>query len=211
MKIQKNYWFCSFAVTIYSCKQQPELHTQAVPHITPAFSVFILPYKNFDTALIPFVKKEITAFYRCSATVLPETDLPANAFYAPRQRYRADSLLRFQKAMAGKAAAVVGLTDKDISTTHNNINDWGVFGLGYNPGKVCIISLHRLKKASSSLPQLKERLAKVVLHELGHNLGLPHCSKDITCLMNDAGGTIKQVDREKKWICENCRKLLAEE
>lgn len=186
------------------------MRTQAAPQIAPVFSVSILPYKNFDTALISFVKQEITAFYSCTVTVLPETDLPANAFYAPRQRYRADSLLRFQKTMAGNAAAMVGLTDKDISTTHNNSGDWGVFGLGYNPGKACVISLYRLKKASSSVLQLKERLAKVVLHELGHNLGLPHCNKEITCLMNDAGGTIRQVDRERKWLCENCRLLLSQ-
>lgn len=198
-------------VLMTACKQPPKLRNASSPEMSAAFSVAILPYNNFDTALISFAGNEIAAFYNCTVTVLPVKNLPLSAFYAPRQRYKADTLLQFQKNLAGNAAAVVGLTDKDISTASNGINDWGVFGLGYHPGKACVISIYRLKRASSSETQLKERLAKVVLHELGHNLGLPHCSKDSTCLMNDAKGTISQVDREQKWLCGNCTKLLAKE
>jgi predicted Zn-dependent protease len=40
-------------------------------------------------------------------------------------------------------------------------------------------------------------------------MGLPHCTYDPECLMNDAGGTIKQVDREKKRLCSSCILKLA--
>ncbi|MGF2413036.1 MAG: zinc-dependent metalloprotease family protein, partial [Ferruginibacter sp.] len=166
----------------------------------------LMPYKGFDTTLLKEVLKEIEAFYVCNAIIFPANDLPENAFYAPRQRYKADSLLLFQKQLAKDGIrSVVGFTAKDISTS---TPDWGIFGLGYCPGKACVISTCRLQKASATTAQLKERLIKVVLHELGHNLGLPHCTADKECLLTDAGGTIKQVDNERKWLCSNCTQIL---
>jgi archaemetzincin len=48
-------------------------------------------------------------------------------------------------------------------------------------------------------------LVKVALHEIGYNLGMEHCDIDKKRMMNDANGTIKQVDAEKVWLCDKCR------
>jgi archaemetzincin len=171
-------------------------------------TIALLPYNGFNTALFRDIKNEIAGFYHCSIKILPAQPLPASAWYAPRSRYKADSLLVFQQAFASNVDAVAGFTAKDISTSNGSIPDWGVFGLGYCPGKACVISVYRLQKASNTTGQLKERLIKVVLHELGHNFGLPHCSQSATCLMADAGGTLAQVNREQKALCDACRKKL---
>jgi archaemetzincin len=174
-------------------------------------TVALLPYKGFELSLLPGVKKGIEDFYKCRVIVLSISNLPANAFYSSRQRYKADSLLKFQKQLGIEGiASVAGFTDRDISTALGSIPDWGIFGLGYCPGKSCIISTCRLKKASVNTAQLKERLLKVVLHEMGHNLGLPHCTYNKECLMTDAGGTIKQVDGEKIWLCVHCKEILGQ-
>jgi archaemetzincin len=152
------------------------------------------------------VQRETEQFYNCEVTILKAVPLPSSAFYAPANRYKADSLLQHQKGMLNNSInAVAGFTNKDISTSLKNKPDWGIFGLGLCPGKVCVISDYRLQRASKTVPQLKERLIKVVLHELGHNLGLQHCTTNAQCLMTDAGGTIEQVDREKKWLCDSCQ------
>jgi archaemetzincin len=101
------------------------------------------------------------------------------------------------------------ITERDIS--HNNKEkadpEWGIMGLGLNPGKTAIISTFRLKKGVSQ-QKILERLEKVALHEIGHNLGLAHCTNNDRCMMTAAKGTVKQVDLMKVWLCEKCKQKL---
>lgn len=80
-------------------------------------------------------------------------------------------------------------------------------GLGLRPGKTAIISTFRLKNGVSQ-QKILERLEKVALHEIGHNLGLAHCSNNDRCMMTAAKGTVKQVDLMKVWLCEKCKQKL---
>lgn len=125
---------------------------------------------------------------------------PAAAYYASRKRYRADSIIRILRDKVGTDTIMVGLVSFDISTTKNGIKDWGVMGLGYRPGKACVISTFRLQQA-----KLKEQFFKVVLHEIGHTQGLPHCPIK-NCLMRDAKGG-NHLDEEIAF-CKNCKKYL---
>ncbi|MFN8252096.1 MAG: zinc-dependent metalloprotease family protein [Ferruginibacter sp.] len=192
-----------------ACQSAPKLRSEKSPAAPPSFNVSLLPYNDFDTSLVPFVKEQVSNFYNCRVIVLQQCALPSSAFYKPRRRYKADSLLLFQQNYPAGKGIVIGLTGRDISTSNEKSDDWGVFGLGYCPGKACVVSVYRLKSASGGTATLKERLAKVVLHELGHNLGLPHCDNDPGCLMNDARGTISQVDMEQRRFCDKCKNLLS--
>ncbi|MFZ6014024.1 MAG: matrixin family metalloprotease [Bacteroidota bacterium] len=51
------------------------------------------------------------------------------------------------------------------------------------------------------------RLKKVALHEIGHNIGLDHCSST-ECFMRDAAETITTVDRVGCSLCEICKRNL---
>lgn len=125
---------------------------------------------------------------------------PNTAYIKKRNRYRADSLLRYLLTTRKEDTIAVGLTNFDISTTKGHIEDWGVMGLGYRPGKACLISTFRLHKSN-----MKQQFFKVVLHEIGHTLNLPHCENK-TCLMRDAEGG-NPLDSEKDF-CFKCKKKL---
>lgn len=112
----------------------------------------------------------------------PNIPFPKSAFYELRNRYRADSLIRILSRHTGQDSIIIGLSDADISTTKDKVEDWGVMGLSYRPGNACVVSTYRLSKKNKA-----EQFYKVALHELGHTEGLDHCIVK-TCLMRDAEG-----------------------
>ncbi len=129
-----------------------------------------------------------------------QIEFPESAWYQPRQRYRADKLIRFLMNKVGQDTVMVGLSVKDISTTKGKVYDSGLMGLGFQPGRSCVVSTFRLSK-KNTMQQFK----KLVLHEVGHNYGLPHCP-DSSCFMRDAKG--KNHFDELKGYCKNCITFL---
>jgi len=126
--------------------------------------------------------------------------IPASAYYAERNRYKADSLIHFLETNTSTDHITIGITNKDISTRKDSIADWGIMGLGLCPGRVCIASDFRLSGV-----QRADQLFKVAIHELGHTQGLKHCAVK-TCFMRDAEG--KNTTSEETGFCESCRSYL---
>lgn len=178
----------------------------------------IIPYKGIDDKQVKILSKTIEDFYSIQTTILPQQDLPKSAFVNIKSpRYRADSIIRIQnRNKPDSLDFVMGLTTKDVSVTKNEkdgsikkpewkYNDFGVMGLAYCPGKSSIISNFRLKSKDKKLEL--ERFKKVVIHEFGHNLGLPHC-KNTHCVMTSAAEKISTIDTEKMELCSKCKRQL---
>lgn len=194
---------CCFAIVclllIASCKTKT--------NIGACSNVCIQPYNGIENVYIQECKTAIENYYKCTVDILPIKNLPQEAYYKPRNRYRADKLIRILRSEAPKKYdRIIGLTNKDISTTKGEHYDWGILGLAFRPGKSCVVSTFRLKK-NASQKKLLERLRKVSIHEFGHTLGLAHCDSK-NCVMNDAKGTIKTVDKAKEELCDKCKKKL---
>lgn len=147
---------------------------------------------------VPQLKHEIETFYNVTVQV-QTVPLPKSAYYKPRNRYKADSILTYiYRNYKGKRVAAI--TSKDISTSAHGYADWGVLGLGSLHNKVCVTSTYRLKDKN-----VNDRMVKVLLHEIGHSYSIDHCTSNSICLMKDADKTVKTVDGEKKFMCPNCK------
>jgi archaemetzincin len=163
--------------------------------------------KEIPNEDIAFVKQALMGFYNAQIKVLPRVDLPEQAYYAPRRRYRAEKILPFLlEKLPSDGDRILGLTGVDISTDKGSIKDWGILGLANLGGKECIISAFRCYGRAREGTHARILLAKVAVHEVGHTLGLDHCTTK-GCLMEDAGGLVRTCDREYD-ICTHCRSML---
>lgn len=163
------------------------------------FLINIQPFENISAQEVNYVYTEIKKIYP-HIRINKSIALPKTAFYLPRNRYRADSVIKYLSSITPNGQVTIGLTNKDISTTKENIYDWGVMGLGYCPGKACISSTFRLSKNEKLM-----QLFKVSIHELGHTQGLQHCEVK-ACFMRDAEG--RNPTNEEKEFCWKCKKFL---
>lgn len=188
------YLFC-IAVLFTACNgNTPAAHTAK-----PVSSIIIQPFAGASTAEVKYVFTELKKIYPLVA-LYQAIDLPQKTCNSTRKRYRADSLINYLKSIGPPGAVILGLTNKDISTTKGNVPDWGVMGLGFCPGSACIASGFRL-----SADRRADQLFKVAVHELGHTQGLPHCAVT-TCLMKDAVG--KNATAALSSFCATCTSYL---
>jgi len=176
--------------------------------------IAIQTLSGFPNDIKDTIRQSIEDYYHFKTVVYKDIKIPDEFYTAIKSpRYRADSIIRFLKLnKADSINYIVGLTTKDICITkydkdgqiklpESKYKDWGIFGLGYRPGASCVVSIKRLHHTNKTI--YIDRIKKVTLHELGHNLGLPHC-KNQHCFMRDAAETIKTIDEVELNLCNKC-------
>lgn len=159
------------------------------------------------------VKDSLESYFKCKivhsslsqlkgANNLLDTDL----IYA---KPSLDSLKKLNSDL-GLVKTII-LTDRKLTISKtpfdNNIN-YLIRGLALSvPGNLAIISTYKIKYESTSPEMFDMLLSKVSRHELGHLLGLPHCSNSENCLMI-SGYDVNRIHNPNYKICENCIHLL---
>ena len=177
----------------------------------------LLPLDDFDTAQLNYISKEIGQFYDREVVILNIIPIPSSFNLAKDDEfYSADSILNLlKKKVSGEIIEIVGLTHKNIgilkkqeNSTGNPLFDYSwesVFGLGDFPGNCCVISNYKFGATGTNL--LHRRLRTVVIHEMGHNLGLDHCSHG-QCIMSEKNGNLFVLDNAGSNYCDDCKKKL---
>lgn len=177
--------------------------------VCPHCRILIQPYGDFSKDKALEVSKQLERALNehvrglavTEVQVMPNKPLSEELMNHAKTRYRASKILDQQQGMVKLPSdVVIGLTDKDISTSVHGYEDWGILGLSYLNKNNCVISTFRVKD--------KSQFWKVVLHEFGHGfLGLPHCpNSDPTCFMVDANG--KPNLTPERHFCDSCIKLI---
>jgi archaemetzincin len=157
---------------------------------------------------LDLVRRALAAVFARPVSVMAKVELPKNAYYAPRSRYRAEKLLDFiHPQLPEGGLRIMGVTASDISTTKPPHEDWGILGLANVDGSACVLSTFRCRRGAKDQRHARVRFAKTAVHELGHTFGLEHCPT-LGCLMEDGGGTVLTTDRERD-LCATCRKWLS--
>lgn len=178
----------------------------------------IIALGGVSTEHIDSIKSALERAYSKKVISLDEQKIPKRFFINVKSpRYRADSIIRYLKnTKPDSISHILGFTAFDISTTKEDIEgnilkpeykykDWGIFGLGYMPGASCVVSSHRLKHKDKAT--FISRLQKVSIHEVGHNMGLPHCENK-NCVMTDAVERISTIDNEGFELCDECKRKI---
>ena len=180
---------------IFSCEKSKDNAVKNGEEIT----ILIQPFEDVKPKQLAEISENIRKIYP-KIKILEPIDFPKNAYYQPRNRYRADSIIKYLRTKTPNNCVTLALTNKDISVTKGKVADFGVMGLGYRPGNACVASSFRLNAKNKN-----EQFYKIAIHELGHTQGLKHCP-DKTCFMRDAEG--KNPTNEEKDFCQNCKKVL---
>ncbi len=227
-----------FTLSFSSCKEKTKSNDKKNKNNQPKKDskknprIGIQPIGNFPAGYLEASAQIIRDYYGFEVEILKQKPLLTkfdNQKIAKKYnislpvRYRADSLIAYLKRIKSKKHDyLIGLTAVDITTTWYDEKDktkikeplwlhldWGIFGLGYCPGSSCLISSFRYYFDTQDYEHVKKRMQKVVLHELGHNLGLPHCEKKYKhlCFMAqvDLKNALLDLDDSSWTLCEECR------
>lgn len=160
------------------------------------------PIGEVSPWLLEGIKRGLYSAIGYTASVNLPVPVPPQAYYATRNQYLADMLIEELCHCKKKGTYLLGVTSVDLFTQGKNF----VFGEASPMKETAVISLYLL--GGSGIPDelLLQRAIKEAVHEVGHLLGIGHCS-DSRCVMHFSNSLI-DTDIKNAFLCTNCRPRL---
>ncbi|MBI5543824.1 MAG: hypothetical protein HY901_08060 [Deltaproteobacteria bacterium] len=175
---------------------------------TPAYAaerwVSLQPLGEMDPALVDAASAAISARFAVRVRREPARALPPEAWNPSRKRWRAEKILEaIAREHYEPAWKTVAITAAEIGTTRGEVPDRRVDGLAEVGGAICVISTWSDERLSETSEVLHSRVERLVVHELGHVLGLAHCPSP-GCVMRDGRSRVPPAQGSD--FCDRCRR-----
>lgn len=171
--------------------------------------VTIIWDQQVPTGLRLPVERRIESVLRLPVT-LADADVLINGFHPERNQYDAAAILErvlFMKGRMNCSGPALLVVTHDLFAGGCDF----VFGLARPQTGCAVVSIARLDNAfyhrTDDFDDLADRTAKEGAHEIGHLLGLDHCT-DPECVMFKPA-TLAELDRKKLRLCPSCHDTLA--
>lgn len=169
-------------------------------------ALHIVPVGDVDLGLLDRLAAAIAGRLGVSCHVQVAPLDPAFAWEPRRNQYWSTSILKRLLETSAPDVHVLGVASVDTFVPVLTF----VFGEAQIGGRGALVSLHRLRNDFYGLPAdeelLFERLVKEAMHEIGHNLGLRHCS-DWQCVMTSSHA-VEKLDVKTDAFCRLCRTTM---
>jgi archaemetzincin len=171
-------------------------------------AVALLPMGEPPDAVVERMAAGLHDAFGLEVTRLSRCDDPPDAFDASRDQWEATSMLRTLLGRSAPDRRLLGITERDLFLPVLSF----VYGQAQLRGRVAVVSLARLRPEFHGLrpdpDRLARRAATEAVHEVGHTLGLVHCT-DRRCPMALSLG-LADLDFKTATPCASCAALLRE-
>ena len=167
-------------------------------------SITLISFGFFEKRLLEMVMGEVEHEFSIPVRT-KEGFLDLSEFYdAARKQYNGNLLLSEIDARFGADnRKTLGVFNVDLFIPIFTY----IFGQAYLNGRSGVASIYRLKNERYGLKPdqglFLNRIRKEVIHELGHSLGLIHCSNTL-CVMRSST-YVEDIDQKSHRLCPECR------
>ena len=170
------------------------------------FTVRLVSVGSLPPALLGFLEEGLRRELGADVRMGGNLPLPASCPEGLSQYPGVPFLAALAAARPPGDEVILGVTGVDLTAPGLNF----VFGLADRGSRAAVISLARLSPEFYGQPRnprrFKARAVIEAVHELGHLLGLGHCS-DSACVMFFSN-SLADTDRKGPGFCQPCREKL---
>ncbi len=172
--------------------------------------ILLVSHGHFENYVLDTIAEDVTHEFLYPVDII-ESHADLSEFYEPtRRQYDGNKLLKFLDSNSGSEyLKTIGLFRVDLFIPILTY----IFGQAAFKGKTGIASIYRLKNEQYGMKKdedlLLDRFRKVVIHELGHTFGLPHCYIP-SCVMRSST-YVEDIDQKKNGLCSKCKAEITPE